>query len=123
FRSVRVGERLPPRSTRLARGEARRPRDREAGARPRDSGRRPDGGAEAQRRRGAGPEEDRSRCKEENRPEGRFSKTTRRNGTQVGLVQGAACGAAIRMRGLCPRIRLKCPVDTFEPTRLDALAA
>ena len=54
----RLRERLPPRSPRDARGEARGRGDQAPGAGRRDPGRRPHGGAAPQRRGRAGPEAD-----------------------------------------------------------------
>ena len=67
-------EPVPQRPAPDARGEARRPGDREAGARAGGAGRRPAGGAEAERRRGEGTEDPvRLFVKDESRFEERLS--------------------------------------------------
>ena len=65
-------ERLPARPRADARGEARRPGDRRAGAGRRGAGDRPDGGAAPERRRRAEPPLDRGLQGRESRLEGRL---------------------------------------------------
>ena len=78
FDPSELQEPVPQRPAADARGEARRPGDREAGARAGDAGRRPDGGAQAERRGGEGPQDrEGGRHQEESRPEERLSGSRR----------------------------------------------